>query len=206
VTTLDAYDAKTYTLLWSQEFAQGFPSYVPDGLFGTMVLGWWGNSKAVAAETKTDAELAKRIGNQKDADDKYFFRIVDLRTGKPTGSLVLPTNKRSFKIVDAVATGDYFVAMDDQNRALVYSISSGKLLGHVFGSRATLSPSAGLLCVENESGQLNLYDLTTLEKRGQLSLGDRIKLVRFSGDGKRLAVLTANQIVSTFDVAGITAR
>ena len=205
-TTLEAYDAKTYNLLWSQEFTQGFPSYIPDGLFGTMVLGWWGSSKAVAAEMKTDAELAKRIGNQKDADDKYFFRIVDLKTGKPTGSLVLPTNKRSFKIVDAVSTGDYFVAMDDQNRALLYSIASGKLLGHVFGSRATLSPSAGLMCVENESGQLNLYDLKTLEKRGQLSLGDRIKMVRFSGDGKRLAVITANQIVSTFDVAGITAR
>jgi WD40 repeat protein len=205
LTTLEAYDARTYNLLWSQEFTQGFPSYVPDGLFGTMVLGWWGNSKAVAAEMKTDAELAKRIGNPKDADDKYYFKIVDLKTGKTSGSLVLPTNKKSFKIVDAVATGDYFVAMDDQNRALIYSISSGKLLGHVFGSRATLSPLAGMLCVENESGQLNLYDLKTLEKRGQLSLGDRIKMVRFSGDGKRLAVVTANQIVSIFDVAGITA-
>lgn len=206
VTTLEAFDAKTYNVLWSQEFTQGFPSYVPDGLFGTMVLGWWGSSKAVAAEMKTDAELAKRIGNPKEADDKYYFKVVDLQNGKTLGSLVVPTNKLSFKIVDAVASGDYFVAMDNQNRALVYSISSGKLLGHVFGSRATFSPAAALLCVENESGQLNLYDLKTLEKRGQLSLGDRIKMVRFSSDGKRLAVVTANQVVSTFDVAGVIAR
>jgi len=204
--TLEVYDAKTYTLLWSQEYPQGFPSYVPDGLFGTMILGWWGNSKMVAAEVKTDADLARRIGNLKDADDKYYFRIVDLRSGKAAGSIVVPTNKRSFKIVDAVASGDYLVAMDDHNRGLVYSISKGKLLGHVFGSRATLSPTAALLCVENESGQLNLYDLNTLEKRGQISLGDRVKMVRFSSDGKRLAVLTANQILSTFDVAGATAH
>jgi hypothetical protein len=31
-------------------------------------------------------------------------------------------------------------------------------------------------------------------------------MVRFSSDGKRLAVLTANQILSTFDVAGATAH
>lgn len=204
LTTLEAYDARTYTLLWSKEYTPEFPSYVPDGLFGTMVLAWWGSSKTLVAAMKTDPELATRIGNPKDSEDKYFFQIVELKTGKTLGSLVVPTNKKSFKIIDAVAAGDYLVAMDDQNRALVYSISSGKLLGRVFGSRATLSPAGRLLCVENESGQLNLYDLASLEERGELSFGDRIKMVRFSADGKRLAVLTASQILATFNVAALS--
>ena len=203
-TTLEAYDARTFTIVWTQEYALDFPSYVPDGLFKTVVLAWWGDSKTVAAEMKTNPELAKQIGNPRESDDKYFLRILDLKTGKTRGSLVVPTNKKSFKILDAVAAEDYLVAMDDQNRALVYSISSGKLLGRVFGSRATFTPAGRLLCVENESGQLNLYDLATLEKRGQLSFGDRIKMVQFSADGKRLAVLTANQTLSTFNVAAVS--
>jgi len=204
-TTFEAYDAKTYALLWSQEFNAGFPSYVPDGFFGTMVLAWWGDAKTVAAELKDDPALSKRLGSSKESEDKYFLKILDLKSGKTLGRLVVDTNRRSFKIVDAIATSDFLVAMDNQNRALVYSISSGKLLGRVFGSRATLNVAARLLCVENESGQLNFYDLDSFEKRGQLSFSDRIKMVRFSVDGKRLAVLTANQTVSTFDVAAISA-
>ncbi len=203
VTMLEAYDAKTYSVLWTQEYVEGLPSYIPDGFFGTVVLAWLGDAKAFAAELKEDPNLTKQLGNAKDAADKYLFKILDLKTGKAIARLVVDTNHRSFKIVDAIAIGDYFVGMDNQNRALVYSISSGRLLGRVFGNRATLSKAANLLCVENESGQLIFYDLTSFEKRGQISFADRIKFVRFSTDGKRVAVLTANQTISTFQIAAL---
>jgi tricorn protease-like protein len=89
---------------------------------------------------------------------------------------------------------------------LVYSLASGALRGRVFGNRATLSSTANLLCVENESGQLTFYDLNSFEKRGQLNFAERVRTVRFSADGKRLAVLTAGQAVYTFDVATLAAQ
>ena len=203
LTTLEGYDTRTNSLSWSKEFTQGFPAFIPDGFFGTVVLGWPANSKTVAAEAKDDPDLSKRVSNSKETEGDYFLKILDLKTGKPLGRLLVETNHGSFRIVDAIATGDYLVAMDNQNRALVYSLSSGQLLGRVFGHRATLSPAARLLCVENESGQLIFYELGSFEKRGQLSFSDRVKMIRFSADGKRLVVLTANQMVSTFDLAGI---
>ena len=203
---LEVFDARTMEVLWSQHFAQEFPSFNPDGVFGTMVLGWAASSKAAIAEIQNDPNLSKRFHKSNDSDNDYLFKVIDLKTGKALGQLVVETGGRAFRIVDAVDSGDFFVAMDNQNRALVYSLASGALRGRVFGNRATLSPTANLLCVENESGQLTFYDLNSFEKRGQLNFAERLRTVRFSADGKRLAVLTAGQTVYTFDVATLAAQ
>lgn len=127
-----------------QNYPQDFPSStLPNGLFGTMILIWRANTKAVTAELKSDPTLASK------------YR---------------------------------------------------KTNGRVFGSRATLAPSANILCVENESGQLTFYDLKSFEQRGQLTFADQIRLVRFSADGNRLAVLTANQVVYTFNLGAVLAN
>ena len=60
--------------------------------------------------------------------------------------------------------------------------------------------------MENESGQLTFYDLKTFEKRGQLSFADRVRLVRLSADGNRLAVLTTNQVVYIFNLASLLTK
>lgn len=202
--TIEVFDTRTMSVAWSQKFSEEFPSYMPDSLFRTIVLGWSATSRAALTEFKTDPAVSKRLSNAKESEDDYFFKVLDLKTGKRLGGLLVETNQRSFRIVDALSSGDYLVLMDNQNRAQVYSLSRGSLVGRVFGNRATLSQAARLLCVENESGQLTFYDLESMEKRGQLTFADRVKMVRFSADGKRLAVLTANQMVAFFDVAGMT--
>jgi len=202
---LEVFDASTMALNWSQKFPQEFPSFVPDGWFRTMVLAWPANSKAALQEIKNDPKLSK-YHVSKESEHDYFFKVVDLGTGKLLGQFLVETNAGSFRIADVVATGDFFVAMDNQNRVLVYSLSTGTLLGRVFGNRATISAPAHLLCVENESGQLSFYDLASFERFAQLTFADRVRMVRFSANGKRLAVLTSKQIVYTFDVTALPAK
>jgi Tol biopolymer transport system component len=55
--------------------------------------------------------------------------------------------------------------------------------------------------VESKDGLLELYDMTSFEKRNQYSFGGRLSLVRFSPDGKRLLVVTANQAVYLLNVS-----
>jgi WD40 repeat protein len=202
---LEVFDASTMTLNWSQKFSQEFPSFVPDGWFRTVVLAWPANSKAALQEIKNDPKLSK-YHVSKESESDYLFKVIDLKTGKLLGQFLVETNAGSFRITDVVATGDFLVAMDNQNRVLVYSLSTGKLLGRVFGNRATISAPARLLCVENESGQLSFYDLASFERFAQLTFADRVRMVRFSADGKRLAVLTSKQIVYTFDVAALPVK
>jgi WD40 repeat protein len=204
---LEAYETATIEKRWSQTYPFEFPSSIlPNGLFGTSILLWRGNTKMVAAELKNNANLAARYRKTNDPQYDYLLRVIDLKTGNDLGQLMIPTGGGAFRILDAFAVGDNVVVIDSENRTLIYSLSSGALRGRVFGNRATLAPSANLLCVEDESGQLTFYNLNTFEKRGQLTFADRVRLVRFSADGNRLAVLTANQVVYTFNLAATLAN
>jgi hypothetical protein len=62
-----------------------------------------------------------------------------------------------------------------------------------------LSTAAGILLVENETGQIDVYDLKSLEKRALLTFPYHIAAWSFSADGKRLFILTANQMAYIFD-------
>ncbi len=62
-----------------------------------------------------------------------------------------------------------------------------------------LSTAAGILAVENELGQIDVYDLKPLEKRNLLTFPYCISAWSCSADGKRLFVLTANQLAYIFD-------
>jgi hypothetical protein len=86
---------------------------------------------------------------------------------------------------------------------LVYSLKTGEIKGRVFGGYATISPVGDLLCVENESGKLTIYDLKTMEKREQIIFSSPVALVRFTEDGRRLFVLTSNQTAYLLDTTAI---
>lgn len=92
---------------------------------------------------------------------------------------------------------------DSQNRILLYSLKSGELKGRVFGDYGTVSPNGKLLCVTNESGKLNIYDLATMQNIEQFVFTGSVTLVEFSEDGKKLIVLTSNQTAHVFDISSL---
>jgi hypothetical protein len=113
------------------------------------------------------------------------------------------TGKGSFRIQNWYAAGDWVVITDNENRTLIYALSTGEQKGAVFGTHSILSTAAGLLAVENEAGRLDIYSLPSLEKRGQLIFSSPISLEAFSQDGQRLFVLTGNQTAYTFDASAV---
>lgn len=139
----------------------------------------------------------------KEKEGDYFVQILDAQNGNLLGKLLIETGKGSFRLSNIFAAGDWVVVTDTLNRVLVYSLKSGELKGRAFGDRATVSQASGLLCVENESGQLTIYSLATMEKRDQFVFSNSVSLARFSGDGRRLFVLTSNQNVYLLDVSSL---
>jgi hypothetical protein len=69
------------------------------------------------------------------------------------------------------------------------------------GTRSALSSGAGLLTVESQPGQSDIYDLASMEKRGQLTFASPISMWSFSADGKRMLALTQEQTAFTFDTS-----
>jgi beta-barrel assembly-enhancing protease len=198
---MEVLDAKTLAPSWSMNFLKERPGYWVSPREGTMTLVWPATSKAAAADIKASPELSRQMSALKEKQGDYLLKVIDLNKGQPLGEFLLETGKGSFRIKIVVASGDRVAVSDNQNRTLVYSLASGQQLGKVFGTWAALSTAGNLLCVESKDGLLELYDMTSFEKRQQYSFGGRLSLVRFSPDGKRLLVLTANQTVYLLDVA-----
>ncbi len=169
----------------------------------TMVFSWPVTASAAQAEIKNAPGLNKQLATMKEKEGDYFLQVVNAGTGKAIGRLLIETGKGSFRISRVFAAGDWVVISDTQNRTLVYSLSTGEQKGKVFGGKAAISSVSRLLCVENESGQLILYDLGSMGERDRFTFSSPVSLARFSPDGKSLFVLTARQTVYLLDVSSL---
>lgn len=200
---IEMFDARTMKSLWSQAFPKEAPrAWIAPGS-QTMALLWSVNADAAKAEINSDPRLTQTLAKMKEKVGDYFLKIVDAQSGKEVGKLLIETGKASFRVSSIFATVDAVIVTDTQNRVLVYSLKTGEQKGRVFGAYAAVSPASKLLCVENESGKLAVYDLATMEKRDEFIFTRPISMLRFSHDGKRLFVLTTAQTVYILDVSPI---
>lgn len=58
---------------------------------------------------------------------------------------------------------------------------------------------SGLLALENEAGQLSIYDMASSQLKQQYTFADPISLKALSADGARLFVVTASQTAYILD-------
>jgi len=202
--TMEVLDAETLASKWSTPFPKERPRYWVSTPNHTIVLLWPVESKAAVAEIKAAPALTQQMAALKEKQGDYFLKVLNANTGEFLGQLLIETGKGSFRVRDVLANGDRVVVMDSQNRTLMYSLKTGQQVGRVFGTPGALSATAGLLCVETKDGVLDLYDLTSFEKRRELNFANPVSIIRFSEDGKRLFVLTSNQTAYVLDVANVT--
>lgn len=191
--TLELRDSATQAQLWTRAFPNEAPVVWVDAADNTVVLLWSAATAAAKAAVANEPNLKQQLAAMKEKEGDYFLQVLDAKTGQARGGLLVETGKGSFRIANVFAAGDWVVVADTTNRVLIYSLARGVQQGRVFGARAALSPAAGLLAVENESGQLTVYELATMTTRDEFNFDAPVKLVRFNADGTRLFALTANQ-------------
>ncbi len=197
--TLDVRDTRTGASLWTRRFPKENPDKYSHPEQGTLVLAWEVTDGAGKDAIGKDPALKARLAAMKEKDGDYYLEILDLRSGSLRGRMLVETNKGSFRIDDMFAVGDWVVISDSGNRVLVFSLKQGGLVGRTFGDHPALSPTRNLLCVETERGELSLFRLGSMEKRDEYVFPSPVSLARFSDDGKRLFVLTANQTAYWLD-------
>jgi WD40 repeat protein len=199
--TLEVSDIHDGKPLWSLIFPKDIPrvSVIPDEK--RLILERNAESDWAKQEIKKDESVAKRFSAMKDHTGVFLFKILDADTGQSRGSVLVDTGKDSFKIESETTSGDWLLVTDDDNRTLVYSVARGEMKGSVFGSRPVISPAAGLMGIQNERGQLQIYTLPALGRGTQVSFSSPISTESFSPDGTRLFVLTNDQTFYIFDTA-----
>lgn len=193
-------------VIWSRDFPKDSPLYAFDEFSGRLMLYWHLGTDAGKQKLKEDPALktkAEALGNK---ESDYLIEVIDAFSGKHLGNLFLETGKGSFYVGGGMSEGDLVVLFDSEERVLVYSLSTGALLHRFFGSKAALSPAGKHLAVENFPGEVTVYDLTTGDSRGSVTVRGRAAFVRFNLEGTRLFILSNQQTAYAFDVNKITHR
>jgi peptidase M48-like protein len=198
---LEVLDARTMAVVWTRTYPDEPPVMLFSQQHDTGAFVWYAGSEEAKRQIKSDPQLTEQLNKRQGSPGDYFVEVVDVRNGKTVGRVVIDTGKDSFRLASIYAAGEWMVAMDSTNRVLIYSLKNGNLLGRFFGGVAAISPSTGMLCVQNEIGKLGLYDLNSMEKRDEFVFSNSISFLRFTPDGKRLIVLTSNQYAYTIDVS-----
>ena len=198
---LEVSDVRSGKLLWSRRFPKGIPDFTVRPEARTMLLQWDPDSPGLKAVLNANPTLAARFSSIPNRKTTRVAEVLDGDTGKELGGVAIDTGKGSFQPMTGYAVGDFVVVADDQDRTRVYSLATGQLDGSVFGTNSTISTASNLLAVGNQAGQLDVYNLPSLDKRDHLSFSTPIALEAFSADGKRLLVLTTNQNAYIFDIA-----
>ena len=201
--TFELQDVRDGHTLWKRGFPKEAPTVRLNQELDTLVLEWRVETSAAKDEIKSNSALQSRFAAMKDHKGAYLLEVVEPASGKELGQLLVDTGKGSFRVTRCSAQGDWVVVGDNENRTRVYSLSSGELKGTFFGTYSLISASAGVLIVENELGQVDVYGLSDLNKRAHLTFPYKISAWSFSGDGKHLFILTANQIAYTFDTSAL---
>ena len=200
---IDVYDSASMKLLWSKTYPKEAPYAWVDYRQQTASLLWDITDEAARDEIKNDPALSQKLTNLKEKSADYLVKVLDMRDGTERGKLVIETGKGSFRLEQVYAAGDLVLVADSENRILLYSLKTGEQKGRVFGDYGTVSPNGKLLCVTNESGKLNIYDLASLQSIEQFVFTSSITLAEFSEDGKKLIVLTSNQTAHVFDISSL---
>ncbi|HUR37796.1 MAG TPA: WD40 repeat domain-containing protein, partial [Terriglobales bacterium] len=198
--TLEIQDVRTSLVLWKRDFPKEVPEHEINPRLGTMVLRWKMTESAAKQEIKSDPALASKVSAMGDKEGDYLMIVVDAKTGKNIGKVLIETGKGSFHIHSMMAAGDTLIVTDSNNRVLVYSIKEGKQLARTFGDSPSISPDGRLLAIQNEVGVISIFEAGTLKKHHELHFADDVALTDFSEDGKRLFILTRDQTVYLIDL------
>ena len=194
--TYELRDFRTSKTLWTHHFPHEPPSLAVTPDYNALVMAWPVWSDAAKEELKQFPEL-KSAAEKED----MFYEVMDLKSGSMTGELLVKTNKFSFQVRAVQVDGDWATVQVSGDRVLVYSMASGKEMGHVFGVAPVPSSKAGVYAVSSGERQVDVYGLADSQLRRTYRFPVSIVYKRFSADGKQLFVLTRDQTAYVLDLS-----
>lgn len=199
--TFEMRETATDKVLWSEHFRRESPRYFVNWRLGTMALIWDVTEAAAREEIRQDTVLTERSRALREKKGDYYIRVVDVRSGRTLGRLLVETGKGSFRISSVQVHGERVVAADPANRVLIYSLTTGELKARAFGRRPVVAPQGGWLALEEGRGKLAVFELATMTRKAEFSFPREISMVQFDAEGTRLHVLTDNLTLYSMDLA-----
>ncbi|HWF03097.1 MAG TPA: M48 family metalloprotease [Candidatus Angelobacter sp.] len=190
---VQARDIRTNQPIWIRRFAEFIPVFFYSKAGDTLTL-LFESHYAVKAEVKANPELKPLMAAAPDNESVNLIEVIKPETGELVGSLIINTGSTSIVPLSAISAANTVLMYDRANRTHVYSLDSGKERGRVLGRFRALSQNGDKMLVENERGECDLYDTSTLLPLSHFTFPTRLIRAEFITDGN-LLVLTADQTI-----------
>jgi hypothetical protein len=199
---LRALDPETGKVLWNRLFDNLPPVPFADPQGERLVLAWRAKSPGASAAAKHLPQAGNIMKKAKLADKDSFLEVLDARTGKPVGGLLVQSGTGPEGFDSIFSVGESIIFSRDL-RVQLYSMLDGQLKAKLLGVRPSASLQSNLLALQAGPELLAIYDLNTAAKLDEQIFSDPIIYTHFSGDGQRLFVLTKNQYTFALDMKNI---
>jgi hypothetical protein len=198
--TLVVYDVRDAKPMWSRYFHGERPDGWITAESGILILYWPVGSKAIKSVVNSDLDAAAKLNQFPDKKGVFLLQVINLDSGAVQSSVAIDTGRNSFVAKAITVSGNHIVLFDDQNRVLLYTLD-GKRQASLPGRGYSFSSDLLLVNEEAQAERLALYDLSTAQKRSEYIFESPVIFSDFSADGKRLLVVTANQMTYLIDSA-----
>jgi WD40 repeat protein len=199
---LDVGDVQSDKQLWTFPFPKEVPRIYWSTESDRAVFLWHASDGAVRAEQQRSPDASHRTTSNKSSF--FELEIIDLTNGKPLGWIEVDSHDETLGISYVGAAGDYVVVHDTIGRLLMYSISSGKLLGRFLGRSFEIVPGASpILCINRLKGRIEFYQPGNWSPAATIRLPWPASMIRFTPDGKQLFALTNDQAAYMIDISSI---
>jgi len=201
--SLRSLDPATGEELWKRTFRDNSPTPFADPQGQRLVLGW--KAKTSEAKSAANHNPAARdiLKNAKLTDRDSYFEALDARSGNSVGGVLVTVGNGAATFDAAFSVGDAMILQKDGVRVSMYLMSDGQLKARLVGVRPSASAESNLLALDLGGGRLGIFDLANGTKLDEQLFPDGLAYTHFSGDGKRLFVLTEHQTALILDVTDV---
>lgn len=206
---LHALDAATGKRLWLDSFgptmpnssgAQDIPLVFTDPQGERLVLGFPAKSQLAQTASDRSPALKREMNGAKLSVHDSVFKVIDARSGKFVGAALVQTGAGPESFNEAFSDGDWLILARDGRDVLCYSLSTGAEIEKHDVYNPAVSGASGLLSAIANGGRLFVYDLKSNSLWAQYQFPAPVVYSHFSADGKRLLVLTGQQMVYVINV------
>lgn len=197
---LRALDPVNGRELWSHTYSGLPPVPFADPQGERLVLSWPANSVGARAAAGHDTAAKKALEKAKLTDRDSFLEVLDVRTGKFLGAVLVQSGTGPANFDSLFSVGQTIVFSRAAVRVQLYSLQDGQLKAKLLGIRPAASAQSNLLSLDLGAGRLAIYDLSAAVKLDEQVFPAPIVYTHFSADGQRLLVLTENQYAFVLDM------
>jgi hypothetical protein len=191
--------------LWEKRFITSHPVPFVDSQGKNLVLAWEASTEAARSAAKRCPKAWPSFQDSKPTRNDTFFEVLDSTTGQTRGGILVRTGSGPLSFDSVAAVGSMLIVAKAGGRVTLYSLHDGEVKARLNGSMLAADEQTQLLTLVENDTHLGIYDLRNGKKLAMRHFGQPILYVHFSEDGKRLLVLTRQQIVYVLD-AGDAAK